>query len=264
MRRTVLLRTVPALGAAALLLVGCAQAGSVGVSATSEAAGVPSAGGDEPEYLCQGTIVPGAVLSDGATADQLGDKAAAALDTPDARDVDPREWRILTETSTEVYLVRELPAPREHDDGEVRTHEVIGFEWMDETEWGGEGWQLMRAGDCALRYDMGGLGDAIVALDPGAPPDPAAMTIDLLVTEVACASGEPADGRIEVDHLAELEDRIEIVIGVRPQSGGQNCPSNPPTPFTLELDAPLGDRTIVDLAVHPAREVTVRSAESRG
>ncbi|GAB3163214.1 hypothetical protein GCM10027059_17290 [Myceligenerans halotolerans] len=246
MRRTVLLRSILGVSVAALLLGGCAQAGPAG----------GSGGGDEPEYLCQGTPIPGTVLSDGTSADQLGDEAATALDTPDAGDIDPREWLILTETSTEVYLVRELPEPRDSD-GELRTHEILGFEWLDETEQGSEGWQLWRAGDCALRYDMGGLGDAIVALDPDNPPDPDATTVDLLVTEMACASGKPADGRIEVDHLAQEEDRVEIVLGIRPPPGeGQDCPSNPPTPFTLELDAPLGDRPVVDIAVHPERELT--------
>lgn len=253
MRRNHPVQGLLSLSAAALLLGGCAQAGPAG----------GSAGGDEPEYLCQGTPVPGAVLSDGARADQLGEEAAAALDTDEASDLDPREWRILTETSTEVYLVRELPEPRDSD-GELRTHEILGFEWIDETEQGAAGWELWHAGDCALRYDMGGLGDAIVTLDPDNPPDPAATKVDLLVTEMACASGKPADGRIEVDHLSELDDRIDIVLGIRPQSGeGQDCQSNPPTPFTLELDAPLGDRTVTDIAVHPVRELTVTPDESR-
>jgi hypothetical protein len=215
--------------ALAVLVGGCAQPGA--------------AGGAPGEYLCQGTPVPASVLTDGATADQLGPEASAALDGSSVPDIDPEQWRVLTETSTQVYLIRELPEPRDSDDGERRTHELLGIEWTDQTEEGGEGWQLWRHGDCALRYDLGDLGDAIVALDPDNPPDPASSQVHLLVTEAACASGKPADGRVTLERLAQLED----------------CPSNPPTRFTVELDESLGERTLVDVAVHPERELVVDS-----
>lgn len=235
------------------LIGGCAQTGAAG--------GTPAVGvSDESgEYLCQGTTVPAAVLTDGATADELGDEAAGALDGASVPEIDPEQWRVLTETGTQVYLIRELPAPRDTD-GERRTHELMGIEWIDQTEEGGEGWQLWRHGDCALRYDLGGLGDAIVALDPDNPPDPASSRVHLLVTESACASGRPADGRVTLERLAQLEDRVELVIGVETQPGGHDCPSNPPTPFTVELAEPFGDRTLVDVAVYPEREL---AAEGR-
>jgi hypothetical protein len=227
------------------LVGGCAQTGPAG--------GAPD---DQGEYRCQGTRVPAAVLTDGATADQLGDEAAAALDGASVPDIEPEEWRVLTETSTDVYLIRELPKPRVDDHGERRTHELMGIEWTDQTEEGGEGWQLWQHGDCALRYDLGGLGDAIVALDPDNPPDPASSEVHLLVTEVACASGKPAEGRLTLERLVELEDRVKLVIGVEaPPGDAQSCQSNPPTPFTVELDAPLGDRTLMDGAVYPEREL---------
>ncbi|GHH67589.1 hypothetical protein [Promicromonospora soli] len=228
------------------LVGGCAQTGAAG-----------SASGDAGEYLCQGTRVPAAVLTDGATtADQLGDEAAAALDGASVPGIEPERWRVLTEISTQVYLIRELPEPRDADDGERRTHELLGIEWTDQTEEGGEGWQLWRHGDCALRYDLGGLGDAIVALDPDNPPDPVSSEVHLLVTEIACAGGEPADGRLTLERLVELEDRVELVIGVEaPPGDAQTCQSNPPTPFTIELDEPLGDRTLMDGAVYPEREL---------
>ncbi|WP_129784760.1 hypothetical protein [Promicromonospora panici] len=229
-----------------VLIGGCAQ--------TSAAGGAPDESG---EYLCQGTPVPAAVLTDGATADQLGDEAAAALEGASVPDIEPEQWRVLTETSTEVYLIRELPEPRDSD-GERRTHELLGAGWVDETEEGGEGWQLLRHGDCALRYDLGGLGDAIVALDPDNPPDAASSQVHLLITEIECAGGKPADGRVTLERLAQLEDRVELVIGVETPEGDQTCPSNPPTPFTVELDEPLGDRTLLDVAVYPERELAAK------
>jgi hypothetical protein len=239
------------------------QSGALALTVLVGGCAPPGAAGGAPgEYLCQGTPVPASVLTGGATADQLGPEAAAALDGASVPDVDPEQWRVLTETSTQLYLIRELPEPRDSNDGERQTHELLGIEWTDQTEEGGEGWQLWRHGDCALRHDLGDLGDAIVALDPDNPPDPTSTTVHLLVTEAACASGKPADGRVTLERLAQLEDRVEVVVGVEPLPGdGQNCPSNPPTPFTVELDEPLGERTVVDVAVYPERELVVASAD---
>jgi hypothetical protein len=231
-----------------MLAGGCAQAGAAG--------GLPvgDASGGSGEYLCQGTPVPASVLTDGATADQLGEEAAAALDGASVPEIEPEQWRVLTETGTQVYLVRELPEPRDSD-GEQRTHELMGIERVEQTEDGGEGWQLWQHGDCALRYDLGDLGDAIVTLDPDNLPDPDSSQVHLLVTEIACAGGKPADGRVTLERLVEHEDRIELVVGVEAPGGNQTCPSNPPTPFTVELDEPLGDRDLVDVAIYPEREL---------
>jgi hypothetical protein len=244
-------------GAVALVMLvsGCAQAGAAGGSPVGDASGQAGA------YSCQGTPVPASVLADGATADQLGEEAAAALDGASVPDIDPEQWRVLTESGTQVYLVRELPEPRDSD-GEQRTHEVMGIERVEQTEDGGEGWQLWQHGDCALRYGLGDLGDAIVALDPDNPLDPGSSQVHLLVTEVACAGGEPADGRVALARLVEHEDRVELVVGVEPPPGdAQTCQSNPPTPFTVELDEPLGTRVLVDDAVYPGQELAAASAE---
>ncbi|MEU4388622.1 hypothetical protein [Promicromonospora sp. NPDC023805] len=242
-------------GAAALMMLvgGCAQADAAGGSPVSDDAG------KSEEYLCQGTRVPASVLTDGPTADQLGEEAAAALDGASVPDIEPEQWRVVTESGTKVYLVRELPEPRDSD-GEQRTHEVMGIEWVDQTEDGGEGWQLWQQSDCALRYDLGDLGSAVVALDPDNPPDPASSQVHLLVTEFACASGELSEGRVTLERLVEHEDRVELVVGVEALPGVQTCQSHPPTPFTVELDEPLGDRTLVDAAVYPERELAAAAS----
>ncbi|MGI5191578.1 hypothetical protein ACQEVI_25790 [Promicromonospora sp. CA-289599] len=111
-------------------------------------------------------------------------------------------------------------------------------------------------GPSASQYDLGDLGEAILALDPDNLPDPESSQVHLLVTEVACAGGKAADGRVTLERLVEHEDRVELVVGVEaPPGEGQTCPSNPPTPFTVELDEPLGARTLVDVAVYPEREL---------
>ena len=38
------------------------------------------------------------------------------------------------------------------------------------------------------------------------------------------------------------------------------CPSNPPTPFTVDLDEPLGDRLLLDASTLPPRPITLPSS----
>ena len=52
---------------------------------------------------------------------------------------------------------------------------------------------------------------------------------------------------------------VGVVIGVRPHEDGmaRTCISNPPTPFTVDLEHPLGDRVIMNAAVVPQREIAL-------
>lgn len=68
--------------------------------------------------------------------------------------------------------------------------------------------------------------------------------VPILVNEMECASGRSAEGRIEVA-VDYRPDEVEFDVGVRPLGGDQTCPSNPNTPHTVDLNEPLGDRSIV-------------------
>jgi hypothetical protein len=98
-------------------------------------------------------------------------------------------------------------------------------------------------------------GAAAVALDPDHPLDPDSREVHLLVTEQACASGQVAEGRVRLAMLTESEDTVDVAIGVEPLTGDATCPSNPPTPFVVELDEPLGERLVRDLTVDPPQEI---------
>jgi len=66
------------------------------------------------------------------------------------------------------------------------------------------------------------------------------------------------EGRIELVELTETADQVQLHVGVRPpEADSVTCPSNPATPFSVELSQPLGDRAIVDASVVPPRPVTV-------
>jgi hypothetical protein len=76
-------------------------------------------------------------------------------------------------------------------------------------------------------------------------PDPSSSTVTVLVDEVGCSSGErPSIPRPRVE-LGETT--VTIAVRTRARLAlGQSCPAVPPTPVTVDLGEPLGDRTLVD------------------
>jgi|GEM_PF-990219 len=234
--------TIVGVAAAALSVAGCS---GVGTGPGPTDAGV---------YACLGSAIPVEAVADPRPATQLGEDGQAALAAPDMNGIDPAEWFIASEEPEKVVLFRELSVPEDLGAGDVRTHErlEVGLVEPDAGVW-----MVTAYGSCALTLDVPGGGTATVTLDPSAPPDPTSTEVALLVTEVACNSGEDAAGRVEIAFLMETDTAVEVVLAVEPRGGDHTCPSNPPTPFTLRLDAPLGDRQLVDASVVPGRPITL-------
>lgn len=92
-------------------------------------------------------------------------------------------------------------------------------------------------------------GRATWALDPAfGAPSPTATELHLLVWERTCSSGRPTTGRMSAPVVEVSATTISITIGVRPLTDPplQTCPGPPGTPALIQLDAPLGDRTLLD------------------
>ncbi len=121
--------------------------------------------------------------------------------------------------------------------------------------WEAEGW-----GDCRLTVDAPGFGVAELALDPAAEVNERTTSLNLLATERECASGQAPVDREIVPVVAETDRHIEIVVLVEPVEGGAECPSNPAFPITIELDQPVGERRIMDMAFEPSTELQVATA----
>lgn len=100
-------------------------------------------------------------------------------------------------------------------------------------------------------------GPADWAPSPDADLSAESTTVALDVIEQACASATSADGRIVVQELRYEEDAIVAIIGVIPRPGLNDCPGNPITSFTLELDEPLGGRQLLDGAGASPSEPTL-------
>jgi hypothetical protein len=95
-------------------------------------------------------------------------------------------------------------------------------------------------------------------LRPGTLVTPERRVFRILVTESACAGGQPASGRVEEPLVIRERTRVQVAMFVRPLGGPATCPSNPPTPYTLRLDRALGDRTLADGGTIPPRPVRGR------
>jgi hypothetical protein len=123
--------------------------------------------------------------------------------------------------------------------------------WFVSAEMGRNGWiwsGASSAGVCDVRRALpDGLGAVDWELDPASPP-PAAETTELhlLVTERACASGAEVGARLLGPEVVETDTTVRIAFAAIPLTGGQNCPSNPPTAVTVALSAPLAGRELRD------------------
>lgn len=216
--------------------------------------------GDQPDVvLCQGNEVPVQALEDPRPASELSPDAVPALDGRGVSDFDPLDWLIAQESGDRVMLMDELAVPADDGRGDIREYRylVVSTEAMP-AQPGESGWAVVESSTCSPTLDLGELDTARVSLDPSSPPAPESDRLALLVTEVACNSGQDAVGRVELVERAETESTVELVIGVRP-SGAQeaSCQANPATPFTVDLERPLGDRVILNAGVVPARQISV-------
>jgi hypothetical protein len=86
-----------------------------------------------------------------------------------------------------------------------------------------------------------------LAEDPG----PSDKTLSLLVHEIECASGQSAEGRIATPDVEYRQDAVVITMRVERRSDSEQCPGNPDTPYTLELQEPVGTRALLDGGMTP-------------
>jgi hypothetical protein len=253
---------------ALVLLAGCApaadQAGTRVASAPPAAAsdGGPVAVPTPAEvvrYDCNIRPVDPEAFAERRPLSSLGQEGAAALaETTQGMEGHPGYpaedgWFVLASSATDIEIMRAVTEPYEMGNGEVPPdHEYVAAKRIEEP---GEAprWMEWSASPCALRLEYADLEVATVAFD--ALPDPSSDRITFQVTEHDCNSGMDAAGRVQLVALEETGDRVEVAIAVRPRNSGASCPSNPATPFTVALSAPLGDREVVDTGLVIPRAV---------
>ena len=115
-------------------------------------------------------------------------------------------------------------------------------------------WAVRSATECRPSAVVDGVvGEATWTWDPAvAAPDPATTTFTALVHEYACASGQPVGERLHGPEIVLLPDRV--LVGVRRRAALRRAGLRGrgfPTPVTVTLPEPLGDRALVDTGGHP-------------
>ncbi len=235
-------------------LAGCSDGDDGSAVAGSSAA---SHDGNTLEVDCGGIIFDLEQLRSAPSVESLAEGPADAVDDAGSPAFDPtQDWKVVHQSDERVDLVRKLDQPIDHGGGDVRTHESRTLEKISGASNVRDGtWLLMQAGPCTPRL----VTDSDLApADLSLPAEPAAeaSSFDILVHERACASGQSAQGRIEVVELEETEDQVRLRIGVERREGDQTCQGSPPTQFRIELREPLGAREIVDASIVPPRSVT--------
>jgi hypothetical protein len=262
---TIMRRRRPAAGlvfVSVLLISGCSAATAPQSAATPDSPSANSApAGGEPDaaFECNGRFVDPKTFQSGIRADELPEEDAAGIDAG-VDDAGQRgligelsAWVVAARSEESVTLLR--PQEIEGD------YEVVMFDRMDEAPATGKpGWMLTSSASCTLALDPAPLAPADVSLDPGAAPDAGSTQLALLVTERDCNSGEDAEGRVELLSLEETDTAVIVRVAVRPHAEGAfTCQSNPPTPFTLDLSEPLGERALLDGTFVTPRPIPVQT-----
>ncbi|MFT2752394.1 hypothetical protein [Clavibacter sp. Sh2088] len=266
MRRSPL---IPTALAALVLLAGCAPAADDDAGTLIASAPPAAASGGEPvavptpaevvRYDCNVRPVDPEAFAAHVPLSSLGQAGADALAEATRGQGDDRGfpeedgWFVVASSATDIEIMRAVTEPYELGNGEIPPdHEYLAAKFIGQP---GEepAWMTWSSSPCALRLEHTDLGVATVAFE--AMPDPSSDRITFLVTEHACNSGEDAAGRVQLLALEETEDRVEVAFGVRPRNVGAFCPSNPATPFSVALSAPLGEREVIDAGLVIPRPV---------
>ena len=243
----------------ALAVTGCAtSAGDVEPSIVP----TPFVAGDV--FLCNGLSISREAVEARVPVSEISERGRVALAEAvwdDGSPVDlPAEegWYVAAVTDELVAVMRDVEAaPDPVSPGAARDREVKTVAWVDDATNLTPGWYGASSGPCALTLNLGDL--TVPAVELQSPPDPLSRELRLLVTEETCNSGMDAEGRIEVVSLDETDSGVSLILGVRPRDGGQTCPSNPSTPFTVTLNEPLGERQVLDASLATPRPLTVRA-----
>ena len=227
-----------------LILVACGSPDPQG-TAPGDA---PSKSGDDPSterpsseilYTCgYGAFPPKALEGPGDLARSdtpLGEALRRLLATPDGAMGD-QGWRIVVDDGNKVVVA--APTGREK-------HPYVSAYF----ERSGESWEPRSWGDCLPMAVVGDRSTATWKLE--SEPQPHDTEVVLLVEERACSSGRKLTEDNTVADITYTEDEIQIVMSGDPLRGAYTCIGNIPSPVTVELEEPIGDRKLVDAGSYP-------------
>ena len=252
-------RLVGALVTGGLLLTACGTADSPIGGARSQDSETPhprDADGD-PLVTCGGPGFEISAMSGGVQGLVARDEVAAALerlvdeagiDAPTAlqdEHVDEAQWFVLGE-SDGVLTVATGSWDRA---GPGTDAQVVGLEQV------ADGWDATGWGDCNLApVSPPGLNWVDVTAQARDLP-PSATSVPVWVSERECTSAR--DPRPFLSNPVVVEDEQDVTVywtSTQPE-GAQDCPGNPRVRRLLRLQAPLGERVLLDGSTWPPSPV---------
>lgn len=231
------------LGLAALALAVAGCVGERGPSASPAARSIEA----QLHYSCgqlafSAELIVAPARHDEAAGNPISEALRRHLASPESDFQPDGGWTLVGETGGKAQFITRLP------DATLQSVEL-------ERQAGA--WKVVGWGGCPATVVAGpGLGAAEWQLPNGVVPGPELREFDALVTELACNSGQPADGRIEEPQILSDGERVVVIFAVRPRPGGHECPSNPSTRVHVVLPEPLGNRTLLDGGRFPFRDPT--------
>lgn len=219
---------------------------------------VPTAAALPGSFPCAGRTIPRSVIDARVPASTVPEEALDVVTKYIEGDL--ADWFVAIDDGTDVLLMRQ------HSDAARPV--VGGWDGFDTVGWTtgpsafGDG--LWVASWCILDLPRDdGLRTAYASIDPSRLDRAAAAVLPLLVSIPDCTPSAIPMEEIVVTTLHEGAATIDLVLGVDPNwwgTEGSTCVGHPPTPFEIALEAPLGDRTVLNVGVYPAAEVVAPPA----
>jgi hypothetical protein len=195
---------------------------------------------------CGGPAFSVEVLHSARGAELADHPASAALaEAIRSRDVRSRAgWRIAHLTDNDALFLLE-----------VRRSDGTSSWWQAEFAARGASWELVTTGTCEMRPFFGdAFGPGIWELAVGTELTADDTTVNVIVTELACASGQSAEGRVTEPAVAYEVAAVTIYFAVERLPGNQTCPGNPDLAATVRLAEPIGGRRLLDGSSYPPEQ----------
>jgi hypothetical protein len=83
------------------------------------------------------------------------------------------------------------------------------------------------------------------------PASPSSTTLNVAVREFACSGGQSPAGRVVPPEVIETHYTVVVTFFVRPLRMAAACPTAGSAPYTVRLNHPLGNRTLLDGDTYP-------------
>ncbi|MDP1795126.1 MAG: hypothetical protein Q8K63_13405 [Acidimicrobiales bacterium] len=124
----------------------------------------------------------------------------------------------------------------------------------------GARWKWASGGGCTTFVEPPGRSSALWAI-PSIGVDRTASIFEVMAADRQCASGRSAEERVGQAEVVETDSTVTVTFTAsRPEGEFQNCPGHANAKRTVELRAPLGERTLLDGGIFPAQPPCIEGA----